>query len=273
MLPADIDEAHAGPLRSVPESVRTAVLEEGRAVVVAAGDDERQTTRILREAGLEAIAATPIIVGDRPGAILLVASDEPDPITPPELDAFAMLAAPAGLALVNAARAVDERTATEVPTTTEPAVDAGPTRLELVTQLSDEVRRPLGIVTDAARALRETDDAEERDRLVARLVASAGALDVTLSGLLDLSLLDAKPVELDVHELDLGEVVTRVAERRSDLFVDRELSIHAPSGMSVDADPSLIEQAIEHLLVAAATSTPPGKVVEVLWAELTTARS
>ena len=47
-------------------------------------------------------------------AILLVASDEPDPVTPPELDAFAMLAAPAGLALVNAARAVDERTATEV---------------------------------------------------------------------------------------------------------------------------------------------------------------
>ena len=90
-------------------------------IVVAAGDDERQTTRILREAGLEAIAATPIIVGDRPGAILLVASDEPDPITPPELDAFAMLAAPAGLALVNAARAVDERTATEVAEATEPA--------------------------------------------------------------------------------------------------------------------------------------------------------
>jgi hypothetical protein len=90
VLPADIEEAHAGPLRSVPESVRTAVLEEGRTIVVSTGEDERQTTRVLRDAGLEAIAATPIIVGDRPGAILLVATDEPDQITTSELDAFAM---------------------------------------------------------------------------------------------------------------------------------------------------------------------------------------
>ena len=94
VLPADIDEAHAGPLhpfrnRSGPPSSK------GRAVVVAAGDDERQTTRILREAD-SGDRRHADIVGDRPGAILLVASDEPDPITPPELDAFAMLAAPAG---------------------------------------------------------------------------------------------------------------------------------------------------------------------------------
>lgn len=264
VLSTDIEESHARPLRSVPESIRTAVLEEGRTIVVSAGDDERQTTRVLREAGLEAIAASPIVVGDRPGAILLVASDRAGAITPGELDAFAMLAAPAGLALVNAARANDPQLPAIDPLpSTEPVADAGPTRLELVTQLSDEVRKPLGIVAGAARALRETDDAGERDRLVARLVASAGALDVTLNGLLDLSLLDAKSVELDVHELDLGEVVARVAERRSDLFEGRELRLHAPTGLTVDADPLLIEQAIEHLLVAAATSTPPGKVVDV----------
>ena len=221
VLPADLDEAHAGPLRSIPGSVRTAVLEEGRTIVVEAGDDERQTTRVLREAGLEAIAATPIIVGVRPGGILLVGSDEAAKISQRELDAFAMLAAPAGLALVNAARANDERPATEPRVASEPPVDAGPTRFELVTQLSEQVRKPLAIVADSARALQETDDVEERDRLVARMAASAGALDVTLSGLLDLSLLDAKPVELDVHEVDLGEVVTRVAERRADLFETR----------------------------------------------------
>lgn len=256
VLPADVDEAHAGPLRSIPESVRTAVLEEGRTIVVQTGNDERQTTRVLREAGLEAIAATPIIVGNRPGAILLVASDEPGGISPRELDAFAMLAAPAGLALVNRARA-DERPVTEQPS------DAGPTRFELVTQLSEQIRKPLASVADSARALDETTDADERDRLVARLVASAAALDVTLGGLLDLSLLNAKPVELHVQEVDLGEVVTRVAERRADLFQDRELRLHAPFGMTVDADLALIEQAIEHLLVAAATSTPPGRDVEV----------
>ncbi|HEX5936115.1 MAG TPA: GAF domain-containing sensor histidine kinase [Actinomycetota bacterium] len=259
VVPAEIDERHERILRSAPDSIRTAVLEQGRTVVVAAGSEEGQTTRVLRDAGLEAIAATPIIVEKRPGAILLVASDDPDPISQRELDAFAMLAAPAGLALVNAARGEDERPATGM----RPATDPGAARLELVTQLSHEVRKPLGLVADAARALRGTDDAGERDRLVARLLASAGALEVTLSGLLDLSLLDAKPVELDMHELDLAEVVTRVAERRSDLFEDRELRLHAPSGMTVEADPTLIEQAIEHLLVAAATSTPPGRVVEV----------
>ena len=262
VLPADIDEAHAGPLRSIPESVRTAVLEEARTIVVEAGNDERQATRVLREAGLEAIAATPIIVGNRPGGILLVASDHPEEISARELDAFAMLAAPAGLALVNAARTSDVE-ANDVKPVVERPADTGPTRFELVTQLSEQVRKPLGSVADAVRALRETDDADERDRLVARLVASAGALDVTLGGLLDLSLLDARPVALDVHEVDLGEVVTRVAERRADLFEDRELRLHAPFGMTADADPALIEQAVEHLVVAAATSTPPGKVVDV----------
>jgi signal transduction histidine kinase len=262
VLPADIDEAHAAPLRSIPESVRTAVLEEGRTIVIEAGDDERQTTRVLREAGLEAIAATPIIVGNRPGAVLLVASDEHEEISARELDAFAMLAAPAGLALTNAARASEERPVPERGTD-EPSSDAGPTRQGLVAQLSEQVRKPLAIVAASARALEETADSDERDRLVARLVASAGALDVTLNGLLDLSLLDAKPVQLNVQRLDLGEVVMHVAELRRDLFENRELRLDAPAGMTVDADPALIEQAIEHLLVTAATSTPSGRVVEV----------
>ena len=47
------------------------------------------------------------------------------------------------------------------------------------------------------------------------------------------------------------------------LFEGRDLRADVPTGLTVEADPDLMDQAIEHLLVTAAASTPPGKAVEV----------
>ena len=45
--------------------------------------------------------------------------------------------------------------------------------------------------------------------------------------------------------------------------MDRELRLQAPEGFAVEADPALLERAVESLLAAAATSTPPRRAVEV----------
>jgi hypothetical protein len=197
------------------------------------------------------------VVGERPEGVLLVGSADPEGITKGELEAFAMLATTAAMALSNARRA-DERRQVE-----ERLTDAGAVRAEVLATLSDEVRKPLGAVTETSRALRETFGNEDRRRLIERLVASATALDVTLGGSLDLSLLEASRVELHHEDVDVGELVSGALTRLAGLFEGRDLRADVPTGLTVEADRGLLGQAVEHLLVTAATATPPGRAVEV----------
>ena len=95
------------------------------------------------------------------------------------------------------------------------------------------------------------------------MVASATALDITLGGSLDLSLLESSGVELHNDDVDVGVLVSGVLIRLAVLFEGRDLRADVPTGLRVEADPGLMDQAIEHLLVTAAASTPPGKAVEV----------
>ena len=257
ILPAAAAADITAGIRTLPDSIRTRVLNEGRDAIVSMKQAGRQAVRGLRSSGIETLAATPILVGERPKGVLIVASASPEGITPREVEAFAMLAATASMALGNAHRA-EERRQVE-----EHLASADAVRAEVLATLSNEVRKPLGAVTKSSRALRETFGSEDRHRLIERLVASVTALDVTLGGSLDLSLLEVGRVELHLEEVDVGELVSRVLTRLSGLFEQRELRADVPTGLSVEVDPALFDQAVEHLLVTAATSTPPGKAVEV----------
>jgi len=244
-------------IRTLPDAIRAQVMDGGRDVIVRAKEFDRQAARTIRAAGLEAIAALPILVGERPEGVLLVGTSDPEGITPTEVEAFAMLAATAAMAVGNARRAEEQR---EVAAR---VADADRLRSEVMARLSKEIRKPLAAVTQTSKALQDAGEGANRDRLVERLVASANALDVTLGGSLDLSLLEAQQVELHVESFDLGELVSRVLERLAGLFEGRDLRANVPTDLTVDADPGLIEQVVEHLLVTSATSSPPGKAVEV----------
>ena len=257
VLPGAVEADPTLGIRTLPDSIRTQVLGEGRDAIVRLREVDRQAARGLRSSGIETLAGTPIVVGERPEGVLLVGSADPDGITAKEVEAFAMLATTAAIALSNARRAEERR---EVA---EHLADGDAVRAEVLATLSTEVRKPLGAVTETSRALRETFGNEDRRRLIERLVASATALDVTLGGSLDLSLLESSRVELHHEEVDVGELVSRVLTRLAGLFEDRELRADVPTGLTVEADRNLLDQAVEHLLVTAAASTPPGKAVEV----------
>jgi two-component system sensor histidine kinase KdpD len=244
-------------IRTLPDAFRTQVLDEGRDAILQMREVDRGAARGLRSSGIQSLAAVPIVVGERPEGVLLVGSADPEGITKGELEAFAMLATTAAMALSNARRA-DERRQVE-----ERLTDAGAVRAEVLATLSDEVRKPLGAVTETSRALRETFGNEDRRRLIERLVASATALDVTLGGSLDLSLLEASRVELHHEDVDVGELVSGALTRLAGLFEGRDLRADVPTGLTVEADRGLLGQAVEHLLVTAATATPPGRAVEV----------
>jgi signal transduction histidine kinase len=257
ILPAGIAELDAGGVRSLPQAVGREVLGTGRAIVVTATDGDEATLRALHASELEALAAVPIVSGGRVGGILLAGDRDRDAIGPREMDALSMLATQAAVALMRAQRAGEED-----PVAAEAPVEPDRSHAEIVSRLSEEVRRPLAIVSDTTRALQDPT-VGDRERLLERLAAGATALDVTLGGLLDVSLLDAGETGLDVQEVDLGAVVTAVAARLSGSFVGRELRLQAPAGSLVEADPALIERAVENLLAMAASSTAPGRAVEV----------
>jgi signal transduction histidine kinase len=244
-------------IRTLPDSILTQVLGEGRDAIVRVKDVDRQAARGLRSSDIGMLAGTPIVLGERPAGVLLVGSTDPDGISAKEVEAFAMLATTAAMALNNARRAEERR---EVD---EHVADANAVRAEVLATLSTEVRKPLGAVTETSRALRETFGNEERRLLIERLVRSATALDVTLGGSLDLSLLESSRIELHYEEVDVGELVSGVLTRLADLLDGRELRADVPTGLIVEADRALLGQAVEHLLATAAASTPPGKAVEV----------
>jgi signal transduction histidine kinase len=255
-LPTDVDDVEAAGVRSLTDEIRSAVLDGGEATVVTAADADRLTLQAMSASGLQALGAVPIVTGARPTGVLLAGTAARRGISPREMDTFSMLAAQAALAVVRAQRAAEQREVAERLGAADRA------NAEIVSRLSEEVRKPLAIVTETTSALRGSENGD-RDRLLERLAAGATALDVTLGGLLDVSLLDAGEVPIDVREVDLGTLVPAVAGRMSGLFVDRELILHAAEGFVVEADPVLLERAIENLLVSAATSTPPGRAVEV----------
>ena len=255
-LPTDIDDVEAAGVRSLTDEIRSAVLDGGQATAVTAADADRLTLQAMSASGLEALAAVPIVTGVRATGVLLAGTSARRGFSSRELDTFSMLAGQAALAVVRAQRVAEQRVVEER------LGAADRTNAEILSRLSEEVRKPLGIVTETTRALRGSENGDH-DRLLDRLAAGATALDVTLGGLLDVSLLDTDEVPIDVREVDLGTLVPAVAGRMSGLFVDRELILHAAEGFVVDADPALLERAIENLLVSAATSTPPGRAVEV----------
>jgi GAF domain-containing protein len=181
VLPAAAAADVTAGVRTLPDAIRTRVLGEGRDAIVSVKEVGRQDVRGLRASGITTLAATPILLGERPEGVLIVGSADPDGISPREVEAFAMLAATASMALGNARRA-EERRQVE-----EHLAGAAAVRAEVLARLSEEVRKPLGAVTRTSRALRETFGSEDRHRLIERLVASATALDVTLGGSLDLA--------------------------------------------------------------------------------------
>ena len=68
VLPAAAEADPTLGIRTIPDSIRSEVLGKGHDVVVRVKEVDRQAARGLRSSGIETVAGTPIVVGDRPGA-------------------------------------------------------------------------------------------------------------------------------------------------------------------------------------------------------------
>ncbi|HTP30340.1 MAG TPA: ATP-binding protein, partial [Anaeromyxobacteraceae bacterium] len=138
---------------------------------------------------------------------------------------------------------------------------------EFLAMLGHELRNPLGAISTAARAIRllleRSEDVEPSLAILERQVGSAARL---LEDLLDVSRITRGLIHLRKEVVSLGAIVGQVAEtQRAAIDVaGHRLSVVTPlEPVTVEGDPTRLEQIAANLLNNAVKYTPTGGSIEV----------
>src|SRR5205823_5858657 len=170
-----------------------------------------------------------------------------------DVEGMELVAAQAGIALVNAERF-------------ERLTELDRLKQDFVSTVSHELRTPLTVIQGLGKTLQQRWDQLEdglRLELLQRLNENGDSLSSTITSLLDFSRLEAGRLEVRPESFDLGGLVTGVADRVRTLFGTRRLHVDVAAGVGVTADPQLVERVVENLLSNAAKHTPPDCAVRV----------
>ena len=130
--------------------------------------------------------------------------------------------------------------------------------------VSHDLRTPLAAILGLALTLKRDDlelDVDETRDIASRIAQNARKLDRIVTDLLDLDRLTRGILAPDFLEVDLGELVSRLAES-SDLMEGHTLELAAGPLLMV-ADATMVERIVENLLANAAKHTPEGSRVWV----------
>jgi PAS domain S-box-containing protein len=123
--------------------------------------------------------------------------------------------------------------------------------------VSHDLRTPLAAILGLAVTLERAEidlPPEETRDLARRIATNARKLDRMVTDLLDLDRLARGIVAPKLHAVDLGDLVTRIAEE-SDLMTQGRLTIDAPP-MVVAVDAAKVERILENLLANTLRHTP-----------------
>jgi two-component system sensor histidine kinase KdpD len=139
---------------------------------------------------------------------------------------------------------------------------AGEHRAALLRSVSHDLRTPLSTIRAIASDLREGggdyDDAT-RDELLDLVVDEAERLDRLVANLLSLSRVEAGALEADRKAVALDELLQQCVDRHARLVRDRKVSIDVTLTLPlVDADWTLVDQAVTNLVANAVRHAPAG---------------
>lgn len=137
-------------------------------------------------------------------------------------------------------------------------------RTDFVTNVSHELKTPVGALAVLAEALIDEDDPDVIDRLAGRLVNEAHRTANTIADLLELSQIEStSPTETDV---DLGAIVERAVERGRAADYGRGVHIDATidaAPLVVRGDAQQLESAVGNLVENAVKYSHDGGAVDV----------
>jgi signal transduction histidine kinase/DNA-binding response OmpR family regulator len=168
---------------------------------------------------------------------------------------------PADLALIEnlASRAA---TALDNAQLFQTIVDGERRKDEFLAMLGHELRNPLAAIANAGELTKLLDSSDPTFEESLEIIRQQASLMKRLvDDLLDVSRITSGRVQLQTSALDVGEVVTRVAEANNLLFASRGHKLHLSlpeEDVYLDADPYRLEQILSNLLVNAAKYTDPG---------------
>jgi two-component system sensor histidine kinase KdpD len=150
-------------------------------------------------------------------------------------------------------------------------------RETLISSVSHDFRSPLAAIIGSATSLLDFGDRftpEIRSDLLCNIRDEGERLNRFVENLLDLGRLQAGSLRLEPVAINLIHICNRVTERLAPHYPDRVVEVSTPLPIFAQADPLLVEQAIENVLHNALKFTPPSGliVVETLadarWAEV-----
>jgi len=139
---------------------------------------------------------------------------------------------------------------------------------EFVLMVSHEVRSPLSAVQGYLEALLQgavEDDPEQRQRIYARCKARLGGLSQLMTELLDMTLIEAGPMESVREPLDLAQVAREVVASFAPKAQEKEqdLRLESPGPAMVFADRTQMTTVLSNLVDNAIKHSGPNAAVTV----------
>ena len=133
------------------------------------------------------------------------------------------------------------------------AEEAGVAKTRFLAAASHDLRQPVHTLSlfSAALGLRPLDSRTQH--ISENIDAAINALSTQLDALLDVSKLDAKVVEVNLEEVRLDKLVSRLCEEYQDLAAKSDIElVHAcPFGATASADPVLLERLARNIITNA----------------------
>jgi len=133
------------------------------------------------------------------------------------------------------------------------------------TDVSHELRNPLASIRNATEMLAEVDDPADRRRFVQMIEQEVARMEKLLSGVREISVIDARLAREEHAPLELGALLAKIVDGFRLREGERVRFELAPPGapLVVDASEDRLIQVFENVLDNAASFSPAGGVVRV----------
>ncbi|MGE5450041.1 MAG: sensor histidine kinase, partial [Methanomassiliicoccales archaeon] len=138
-------------------------------------------------------------------------------------------------------------------------------RKEFISQVSHELKSPLGLVEGYAEALLDDIKQEKRSRYLTIIIDEVKKMGVLINNMLSLAQLEGGYIRLKPCWFDLSRMTTGIIDRFEDVASERGLILRiiGPKGLMVDGDPTQIEHVLENFLTNALRHTPIGGTIAI----------
>ena len=255
-----VPDEYAHGVHSMKSGMVSMVREEKKTVVENNYKELELALPVMRNAGFQAVIASPIWSRTKMVALLVAGSKTARTIEVEDQESFELLAAQASSAFENAKRFEHERQAVQR------LEELDKLKQDFIATMSHELRTPLTIIKGMAQTLErrwDSLDAELRNEFLHKVNKNAEDLEVTINELTDFSKLQSGELRAEMQQIPVPSLVSAVLTKLEGKVVGKKISSSAQRGICVKGDLRLLEKALEHLVSNAAKHTPPGASINV----------